>query len=221
MKNKIHALVTFSLLFSLLSACSFSKRILSSDSVHKRKYQSHEYVQVVSHKQPIQLPEPDKQVANCNEQTKAQQTESVNNLANDKVVAQNTLLEEKPSALDASQLNVVSDMKNLYCDEKPDIRAFQQGYKKIKKGLAEKITSGIKTKIAAKIDSDPKKWWYNVASFFISLIGLLVAGAICGALAIILGATGVAEGNVKVLGIIGIIVGIFDVVWVWLYIASL
>lgn len=52
----------------------------------------------------------------------------------------------------------------------------------------------------------------SIASFVLSIIGLIVAALICGILAIIFGGIGLARGGRKGLAIAGLIIGIIDVI---------
>lgn len=101
-----------------------------------------------------------------------------------------------------------------------DIASFRKGYKEIKK---EQISKFVK---ANKID-DPKgekapagnKPAMSIASFVLGIVGLIVAGLICGSLAIVFGIIGMKKG-MKGLAIAGIVLGIIDVVAAIIILAS-
>ncbi len=100
---------------------------------------------------------------------------------------------------------------NLY-QTNTDLRSFRKGYKEIKKEQISKFISTVKT-------DDPKgqkapgggKPGMSIASFVLGLVGLLVAGLICGTLAVVFGVIGMKKG-MKGLAIAGIILGIIDII---------
>lgn len=102
-------------------------------------------------------------------------------------------------------------INNLYRTE-TDVKSFRKGFKEIKRQQAAKLT------ISKKKD-DPKpntpkttvNGGLSSASLVFGIIGLFVAGIICGSLAIVCGIIGINKG-MRGVATAGIILGIVDVV---------
>ena len=122
--------------------------------------------------------------------------------------------------INPSKERVTAKIRNLYRTEN-DAKSFNKGYKEIRQQQVAKITGNntiadddTKSQPAAKSGAG-----FSIASFVVGLVGLLVAGLICGTLAVIFGAIGLKRGK-RGLAIAGMIIGIVDVVVVLIALAA-
>jgi len=114
----------------------------------------------------------------------------------------------------------LSEKFNTLYQNNTDIRSLRKGYKEIKKEQITKFISTVKSDdpTGQKAPSGGKPG-LSIASFILGLVGLFVAGLICGTLAIIFGVMGMKKG-MKGLAIAGIILGIIDIVGAIIVLAS-
>ena len=111
-------------------------------------------------------------------------------------------------------------ISNLYRTEK-DIKSFRRQYKEIKRQEAERISRSGKTDEPKK-DAPKRKvnGGLSSASLVFALMGLFVAGIICGVLAIVCGLIGMNKGMQGV-AIAGIILGVVDILGVLIVLGAL
>ena len=111
-------------------------------------------------------------------------------------------------------------ISNLYRTEK-DIKSFRRQYKEIRRQEAERISRSLKTDEPQK-DSPKRKvnGGLSSASLVFALMGLFVAGIICGVLAIVCGLIGMNKGMQGV-AIAGIILGVVDILGVLIVLGAL
>lgn len=106
---------------------------------------------------------------------------------------------------------LTAKISNLYRTE-TDVKSFRRSFKEIKRQQAAKFTKSFK-KDDPKT-KDPKSevnGGFSSASLVFALIGLFVAGIICGGIAIVFGFLGLERG-MRGVAIAGIILGLVDIV---------
>jgi hypothetical protein len=115
---------------------------------------------------------------------------------------------------------LMQKISNLYRTEK-DIKSFRRQYKEIKRQEAERISRSGKTDEPKK-DAPKRKvnGGLSSASLVFALMGLFVAGIICGVLAIVCGLIGMNKGMQGV-AIAGIILGVVDILGVLIVMGAL
>jgi len=130
-----------------------------------------------------------------------------------------------------SGMTLSARISNLY-QESSDISTFTQGYKSLKKEQAdtfkEKYTkkTGISSPSSPDDEQKPKAQdgggGLSVISFLLAILGLLVAGIICGSVAVVCGVISINKNRkLKALAILGIIIGFIDIIAVLLYLSSM
>lgn len=112
-------------------------------------------------------------------------------------------------------------ISDLYKSE-TDVKSFRKAYKEIKKEQVAKFVKRVNKTAEPIIQNVPNadKPGFSIASFVLSIVGLIVAAIPCGLLAIIFGAVGMKKG-MKGLAIAGLIIGIVDVVLGLLIVSSM
>lgn len=122
--------------------------------------------------------------------------------------------------VDAGHDRLSKKINNLYLSNS-DVKSFRKGYKEIKKEQVSKIKklnrSDDPIGQTALPDTRPGM---SIASFVLGIVGLFVAGLICGALAIVFGVIGMKRG-LRGLAIAGLILGIVDIVAALIIISSM
>lgn len=111
-------------------------------------------------------------------------------------------------------------INNLYTSDN-DLRSFRKGYKEIKKEQAAKfIKSSSSDDPLGNAAPPDRRPGMSIASFVLSIVGLFVAGLICGTLAVIFGIIGMKRG-LRGLAIAGFIIGVIDIVAALIIISSM
>ena len=127
--------------------------------------------------------------------------------------------------VDPVKTKLTTRISSLYKNN-TDIRSFHKGYTEIKK---EQVNTFKKNTIRKNtINEDPKankapgadRPGMSIASFVLGIVGLFIAGLICGTLAVVFGVIGMKRG-LKGLAIAGLILGIIDIIAALIIIASL
>lgn len=114
-------------------------------------------------------------------------------------------------------------IKNIFLTSK-NIKSLKKEYNSIKQEHIKHFTQKNKIDDPLPAVGKPAQGGkgLSIASFVLSLVGLLIFGLICGILAIVFGAIALGKGNAgRGLAIAGIVIGIIDVVFVLVYLASL
>lgn len=114
-------------------------------------------------------------------------------------------------------------IKNVFLTSK-NIKSFKREYNSIKQEQIKHFIKKNKTDDPLPEVGKPAQGGkgLSIASFVLSLVGLLIFGLICGILAIVFGAIALGKGNAgRGLAIAGIVIGVIDVVFVLVYLASL
>jgi hypothetical protein len=122
--------------------------------------------------------------------------------------------------VDPVKIKLTTKISTLY-QKNTDVRSFHKGYSEIKKEQVNKFKKNISNeKPNDKKAAGADRPGMSIASFVLGIVGLIVAGLICGSLAIVFGVIGMKRG-LKGLAIAGLILGIIDVVAALIIIASM
>lgn len=132
-------------------------------------------------------------------------------------------------ALLASSQNVITPtlklagvkekIKMLQARENIDLNTYRKEYREIKKEVENNfVNSNLSNdNLAPKGDGSG----YSIAALVLGIVGLVLAGLICGALAIIFGGIGLSKKQKKGMAIAGIILGAIDIVGALLVISTM
>lgn len=103
-----------------------------------------------------------------------------------------------------------------------DVKTFKKEYKAIKEQRIKKFVNKQKTDDPLPTTQKQGGNGLSIASFVLSIVGLVIFGLVCGLLAIIFGGIALSKGKgLRGLAIAGLVIGIIDVAFVLIYMASM
>ncbi|MFH1004546.1 MAG: DUF4190 domain-containing protein [Bacteroidota bacterium] len=216
---KIFFLFLFAVGLSLLYSCATTNDVITDNFISKRKYTRGYFVQM-----PIKQKKQDVKFVAEKSENKNKYV-SFDEMGEEIIVSANNnepaIIIQKPQTLLVPEKKIISavqSIKQLYESDINDIKTFRNEYKKIKK---------IFRNTSAHSDNDKKDEkgtaGLSIASFAFSIVGLIIAGIILGAVAIIFGTIALTKKNTKAKGlaIAGIIIGAADIILVLVYLSTL
>jgi hypothetical protein len=113
--------------------------------------------------------------------------------------------------VDPAHQKLSKKIDNLY-KSSTDLKSFRKGFTGIQIAQVKKFMKANQSD-DPKVEKTPStsKPAFSIASFVLGIVGLFVAGIICGALAVAFGVIGLKKG-MKGLAIAGIVLGVIDIV---------
>ncbi len=219
MKNNYILSMILVIIVLIIYSCNTTNNLSSDGLIQKRKFRKGYYVQNPFNNHIKQSTETNKDFDIAKKQDEQKRNPEI--VSNKETINEEVLMasvNNDPIALTKNN-SVINNIKNLYNSDIKDIQTFKKEYNKIKKGFKHKIV--LKEKNKSKILSEGSGGGFSISAFVLGVVGLIVAGIICGILAIIFGVIGLGKGKLKGLAIAGLILGIIDLIGALIVISSL
>lgn len=219
MKKFNTVILTFIIIVITLSSCSTNHEVASGNFIMKRKYRKGYFVKSVPafKKSPPASPLVGKQneIVPVLEKKRVEDPAMTASVQDKMDLSNHDFTGEKyraPSELSKS----MNQVKELYRSDIADVKQFRIEYRKIKTEFQKNIFP------EKNGDSTGGSMGLSIASFVLGLVGLLVAGIILGTMAIIFGAISLVKNKKgKALAIIGIVLGVIDVIGALIVISNM
>ena len=197
-----------------LVACTSVNQVSTASKIQKRRYNSGYFVSNIfktKHKNHASTKAISDTILLTKAENKEIQANIDNQLAQRTVVSQD--IDDKNQSIVTTVAEAITKSKTLYNPAKTsNIKQYLADKKAFKQQIQSKLILGEGAKKSSGGGKSSGGSGKSIASFVLGMVGLIIAGLICGTLAIIFGIIALNKGNsLKGLAIAGLILGILDV----------